>query len=167
MAEHGQSDRWAMSRLPARQGPRPRTSTQIPHQQLDQQPTDPAVCEELATRVFALPEVVDSPSAVSLPGARALVLAPGRRPGPPEAFLVDRELGHLHPPPDASLHLALPTADAERAIELGWAEWHPHAVSGRWPRTIVMAYAPRDLREVDAVELLVRRSVQWASGCAG
>lgn len=131
MAEHGAGDRCAMSLLPARRGPRPRT--QIPHQQLDQQPTDPAVREEFTARVFALPGVVESPSAMSMPGARGLVLAPGWRPGLPEAFLVGRELGHLHPPPDHSLHLALPTAEAERAIELGWAEWHPHAVGGGWP----------------------------------
>jgi hypothetical protein len=97
-------------------------------------------------------------------GARALVLSAGCEQGPPEAFLTGREFAHLHPEPDQSLHLALPTRDAQRAIDLGWAEWHLHALAGRWPRTIGIVFAPRDLREVDAVELLVRRSCWFASG---
>jgi hypothetical protein len=117
-----------------------------------------------ARRVFALPCVQEADSAISVPGARALVLPAGCEQGPPEAFLTGREFAHLHPEPDQSLHLALPTRDAQRAIDLGWAEWHLHALAGRWPRTIGMVFASRDLREVDAVELLVRRSCWFASG---
>ena len=67
--------------------------------QLDQQPTDLRWVEELAERVFALPGVSDEPSRISVPGARALILARGEPAGPPEAFLIERELAHHHPSP--------------------------------------------------------------------
>ena len=81
--------------LPARAGDRPRTTPTNPHTQLDQQPADAYVVEE--------------PSGISVPGARALVLAPGEPSGPPEAFLTGREFAHLHPAPDHSLH-AMPVS---------------------------------------------------------
>lgn len=153
-----------MQGIAARRGPRPRTTTQVPQQQLDQQPAEPATSEELARRAFALPGVLEAPSGISLPGARALVLA-GRRPtGPGEAFIVGREFAHLHPAPDHSLHLALPSADAECVVALGWGEWHPRVLEGRWPRTVVLVYAPRDDSEVDAVSAILRRSWEFASG---
>ena len=49
-------------------------------------------------------EYVEEPSRISVPGARALALAPTEPTGPPEAFLIDREFAHLHPAPDHSLH---------------------------------------------------------------
>ena len=57
--------------LPERAGHRPRTTPTNPHTQLDQNPQDPVV-QELARRVFALPDVEERPSAISVPGARAL-----------------------------------------------------------------------------------------------
>ena len=65
------------SSLTRREGQRPRTTSTNPHTQLDQQPTDSFVREELARRVFALPGVIEQPSGISVPGARALVLAAG------------------------------------------------------------------------------------------
>ena len=94
------------SSLRRREGQRPRTTSTNPHTQ--QQPTDSSVREELALRVFGLPGVIEQPSGISVPGARALVLAPGEPAGPPEAFLIDREFAHLHPAPDYSLHAILP-----------------------------------------------------------
>jgi hypothetical protein len=85
--------------LPTREGDRPRTTPSNPHTQLDQQPTDPRLVEELARRAFALPGVVEQPSGISVPGARALVLADGEPTGPSEAFLIGREFAHLHPSP--------------------------------------------------------------------
>jgi hypothetical protein len=153
-----------MQEIGARRGPRPRTSTEVPQQQLDQQPAGPAPCEELARRAFALPGVLEAPSDISLPGARALMLAGQAETGPAEAFIAGREFAHLHPAPDHSLHLALPSVDAECVVALGWAEWHPRVLQGRWPRTVVLVYAPRDPSEVDAVSAIVRRSWEFASG---
>jgi len=56
--------------LPARAGDRPRTTPTNPHTQLDQQPADAYVVEELARRAFALPGVVEAPSGISVPGAQ-------------------------------------------------------------------------------------------------
>jgi Family of unknown function (DUF5519) len=148
--------------LPLRSGERPRTTPTNPHTQLDQQAADPRIVEELARRIFALPGVVEQPSRISVPGARALTLADGEPAGPPEAFLVGREFAHLHPAPDRSLHAMLPLDLAEQAIEAGWAEVHPVARMGLIPPTAVMLYAPRDEDELAVVEQLVRASHAFA-----
>jgi hypothetical protein len=150
---------WA---LPPRAGRRPRTTPTNPHTQLDQQPTEPSLVEELARRVFALPGVVERPSRISVPGARALTLAEGEPAGPPEAFMIEREFAHLHPTPDHSLHAMLPLDIAEAAIDAGWAETHPVARMGLIPPTAVMLYAPRDGRELDVIETLVVTSHSFA-----
>jgi Luciferase len=154
-----------MPPLPRRAGDRPRTTPTNPHTQLDQQPSDLRWVEALAKRVFALPGVLDEPSRISVPGARALILAPGEPTGPPEAFLIEREFAHLHPAPDHSLHAMLPPELVDEAIEAGWAEHHPVALRGVIPRTAVMLYAPRDEAELDAIESLVRASHAFARPC--
>jgi hypothetical protein len=148
--------------LPVRLGDRPRTTPTNPHTQLDQQPTDLAWVEELARRVFSLPGVIEQPSRISVPGARALVLAPEEATGPPEAFLIDREFAHLHPAPDHSLHAMLPAETVTEAVAAGWAEPHPVALRGLIPPTAVMLYAPRDEAELDVIETLVRASHAFA-----
>ena len=148
--------------LPTRRGNRPRTTPTNPHTQLDQQPADPAVVDELARRVFVLPGVVERPSGISVPGARALTLAPGEPVGPPEAFMIDREFAHLHPSPDHSLHAMMPLELAQAAIDAGWAELHPVARRGLLPPTAVMLYAPRDDAELAVVEQLVQASHRFA-----
>jgi hypothetical protein len=150
------------SSLPVRLGDRPRTTPTNPHTQLDQQPTDLAWVEELARRVFSLPGVIEQPSRISVPGARALVLAPEEATGPPEAFLIDREFAHLHPAPDHSLHAMLPAETVTEAVAAGWAEPHPVALRGLIPPTAVMLYAPRDEAELDVIEALVRASHAFA-----
>jgi hypothetical protein len=150
------------SALPTRTGDRPRTTPTNPHTQLDQQPSDLSWVEELTRRVFSLPGVVEEPSGISVPGARALVLAPGEPTGPPEAFLIDREFAHLHPAPDHSLHAMLPTETVTEAVEAGWAEPHPVALRGLIPATAVMLYAPRDEAELDVIESLVKASHAFA-----
>ncbi len=150
------------SSLPVRAGPRPRTTSTNPHMQLDQQPSDPRWTDELARRVFALPGVIEEPSRISVAGARALVLAPGEAMGPPEAFLIDREFAHVHPPPDHSLHAMLPADVVSDAVAAGWAEPHPLTLRGLAPGTAVMLYAPRDATELEVVERLVRASHAFA-----
>jgi Family of unknown function (DUF5519) len=148
--------------LPTRAGERPRTTPTNPHTQLDQQPSDLRWVDELARRVFALPGVVEEPSGISVPGARALVLKAGEPTGPAEAFLIGREFAHLHPAPDHSLHAMLPLETADEAVEAGWAEPHPVALRGLIPRNAVMLYAPREESELDVIEGLVRASHAFA-----
>ncbi len=152
--------------LPPRLGIRPCTLKGTPHQQLDQQPEDEKIRAKLATRLLALKGVVEGPSGISVPGARALILCDEVL-GPPEALMVGREFAHLHPPPDQSMHITLPEDRARGAIEAGWAEYHPLVAQGRLPPTHVMVYAPRDDGELETVYGLVRESYQFALGGHG
>ena len=149
--------------LPERAGHRPRTTPTNPHTQLDQNPQDPVV-QELAQRIFALPDVEERPSAISVPGARALWLRDAVPAGPQEAFMNGREFAHIHPLPDASLHAALPPELAEEAIEKGWAEQHPVARMGYISPNVVMIYAPRNAGEIEIVAGLVAESYRYAGG---
>jgi hypothetical protein len=63
--------------LPTRSGSRPSTIPTNPHIQLEQNPQSEMV-EELARRVSTLPGVEERPSAIPVPGARAL-LSRGRQ----------------------------------------------------------------------------------------
>jgi hypothetical protein len=148
--------------LPRRRGDRPSTSSEFPHSQLDQQPEDPGVREDLARRAFALDGVVERDSIISVPGARALFLVDDRAAGPDAAFIRGREFAHLHPGPDWSLHLALPDALADLAIERGWAELHLIARTEALPGSVVMVYAPRDAEEAEVVLKLLRASRDFA-----
>jgi hypothetical protein len=149
--------------LPRRAGSPPTTTPTNPHMQLDQQPVGSEQRDLLAAAVFALAGVVDRPSLISVPGARALWLAEEAK-GPPEAFMIGQEFAHLHPGPDQSLHMMLPPHLADEAIEAGWAEQHPVARRGLIPANAVMVYAPRDDEERGVVEQLVRASHAFARG---
>ena len=149
--------------LPERAGQRPRTTLTNPHTQLDQNPEEVLV-RELAQKVFALSDVEERPSAISVPGARALWLRDEVPAGPPEAFMIGREFAHIHPLPDGSLHAALPPELAEEAIEKGWAEQHPVARMGYIPPNVVMIYAPRNAGEIEIVAGLVTESYCYAGG---
>lgn len=145
-----------------RAGPRPSTTPTNPHTQLTQNaPSD------LQERVFevasSLPGVVVGPSAVSVPGARAFHLPSSVR-DPREAFMVEREFAHLHPPRDGSLHLVLAPDVVDRVIENGWAESHPLAGRHGLPANIVMVYGPRDEEELRVVSDIVRASHAFAAG---
>jgi hypothetical protein len=136
----------------------------MPHQQLDQQPGDDRLLDELAQRVFALPDVTEDRSGVSVPGARALILDAGAAGGTADAFMVGREFAHLHPKPDQSLHVVLPRDVATAAIDSGWAEPHPLAARMRGPNVAVMVFAPRTDEEVDVIARLVEIAYRNARG---
>ncbi len=150
--------------LPQRAGERPHTTPTNPHRQLDDQPTDLAFGIELAQRVFALPDVEEGPSLVSVPGARALRLRADAPAGPPEAFMSGREFAHLHPGDDQSLHAMLPQGLVAAAVAAGWAEPHPVVRMGGLPDTAVMLYAPRDRAELEVIYGLVLASYHFAGG---
>ncbi|MFD4787590.1 hypothetical protein ACFWN1_11130 [Streptomyces sp. NPDC058459] len=149
--------------LPGRTGPRPQVSTTIPQQQLtDRAPRE--LQEKLFTRLSALPGVHSRQSAISVPGARGLMLeAP--RVGPAHAFLVPHagEFAHLHPATDGSLHVALPVHLAADAIRQGWAVAHPLAGIRLTPG-MVLLFGPRDEAELDVVSAIVATSHAWAAG---
>lgn len=152
--------------LPERTGSRPSTTPTNPHAQLDQNPEE-LVVRELARRVFALPDVEERPSAISVPGAQALWLRNEVPAGPQEAFMIGREFAHIHPLPDGSMHAALPPELAEEAREKGWAEQHPVARMGYISPNVVMIYAPRRAGEIELVVGLVTESYRYAGGRGG
>ncbi len=148
--------------LPHRRGPRPEVSAGIPQEQRSDLAPVP-LQEELRTRVAALPGVDTQQSAISVPGARALVLAPPRL-GPLDAFIVPSagEFAHAHPGHDGSLHLALPPALAADLVAKGWGV--PHPLAGvRLTPGMVMVFGPRDGDELETVAGIVATSHAWAS----
>lgn len=146
--------------LPHRSTPRPQTSKGMPHAQIGIVP-DPAVDRELRRRAYALPGVVERPSIISVPGARALWLADDVELRRPESILRGREFAHIHP--DGSLHATLSPERAQEAIVAGWAEPHPIAEQ-LGMQGLVMLYTPRTLPELDVVITLVVDSYNFVTG---
>lgn len=149
--------------LPARPGPRPRTTAWNPHVQLDQN-APPVLVEALLQRMLRLDGVEARPSLLGAPGTRALCLAGGACPR--AGFLAEGEFAHLRPGTDGSLHLALSTEHARHAIGAGWAEQHPFARLGFLPAGVVMVFGPRDDGESDVVWRLLQASLARARAAA-
>jgi len=149
--------------LPARIGGRPAVSSGIPQEQRsDNAPAE--LQEQLFARVAALPGVTSRQSAISVPGARGLMLT-GPQQGPDDAFLVPSagEFAHVHPGHDGSMHLALPLALATDLIAKGRGVAHPLA-GVRLTPGMVMLFGPRDATELETVVGIVATSHAWAAG---
>ena len=149
--------------LPARAGQRPEVSWTIPQEQRsDNAPAE--LQEELFDRIRALGGVTTRQSAISVPGARGLMLR-GLGDAPVDAFLVPRagEFAHLHPGYDGSLHLALPPVLAADVVAKGWGVAHPLA-GIRLARGMVLVYGPRDAAELAVVTGIVEASHRYATG---
>lgn len=147
--------------LPHRSGVRPRATDTNPHSQFDQNPPA-SIVDALCARLFALPGVIERPSAISAPGARALWLLPENAQGPREAFMIWTEFAHVHPVPDGSLHAALPPDLADEAIAREWGEQHPAAKRGLIPANVCMIYAPRNEREIGIVAGSIEATFRFA-----
>jgi phospholipase/carboxylesterase len=160
--------RWpvlAGGRLPQRDGQRPEVSWTIPQEQLsDNAPMD--LQERLFARIRSLAGVKTSQSAISVPGARGLMVQPAGD-APADAFLVPSvgEFAHQHPTYDGSLHVALPPHLAAEAVAKGWAVAHPLA-GIRLARGMVMVYGPRNEDELHVVARLVETSHAYATGAS-
>lgn len=139
--------------LPRRAGPRPQVSWSIPQQQ-QQQNAPTQLQEQLFERVSRLAGVSTSESHISVPGARAFVVADAT--GPADAFLVPQvgEFAHLHPEYDGSLHVALPAALAADLVLHGWGTPHPWAGTRLAPG-FVMLFGPRTEDELEVIAGIV------------
>jgi len=146
--------------LPQRAGPRPPTHKGMPHAQIGVQPV-PEVNAELFRRCFALPDVRNEPTVISVPGARALWLCEDLPLARPEVIAAGREFAHIHP--DGSLHASLPPERAREAIEAGWAEPHPMA-EYMGNLGMVMLYTPRTMEELDVIFQLIVDSYNLVTG---
>ena len=149
--------------FPQRPGPRPTTTDDEPHEQLDQIGSA-ELWDELHKRAFELPGVREDRSGYSFPETRALWLEPDQAKGPPEAFIFEREFAHIHPRPNPSWHLQLPPQLTILAISAGWGEIHPVTWYGVCPANSLMLYSPRNAEELEVVWDLVEESHRFASG---
>ena len=146
--------------LPARAGTRPRTTSEIPHSQIDQQPVDSRYVDDILAEAVTWPAVQEGPSRISVEGARALILDTNAEPA---QAVVGQEFCRVHAQGDYSLHAILPLQLAGAAEQAGWAEPHFLVHTGQAPPTVVMLYAPRDEVERDVVLGLVRASYEFAA----
>ncbi len=135
-----------------------------PQEQLDQFPQDWSLVEALSAFAFALDGVAERPTRIAPPGSRALTLAPRDAAPDRHAFMVDLEFAHIHNPPIGSMHLTLPQALRDAAIERGWGLRHPLAVRGLVSPDVVFVFAPRDQSELAVCKLLLKASHAYARG---
>jgi hypothetical protein len=149
--------------LPLRQGRPPRTGRMVPYVQLDQWPSR-EIAEEFVSRCLRLPCVKSRESRMASPRSRALWLPDELAGGPSEAFIDANEFCHLHPPPEAGIHMTLPEETRGLAVGMGWAAPHPIACLGAMPASLVMVYAPRNREEMAVALRLVRSSYDFARG---
>ncbi len=152
-----------MLALPERFGPKPRTTSSAPHEQLDQNPSA-IVYARFKDRAFSFPHVERRPSIISVPGAEALWLTEEGEHRCDDAFMIGNEFAHVHPPHDGSMHMMLPRDMVRELFDKGWGEPHPMALLGRIPPTAVMVYAPRDDTEVEIVLQITEVSYRFAAG---
>ncbi len=149
--------------LPKRSGPKPDTTSRLPHSQLTQHGPD-HIIDMLHDWCFSLPSVDNQESGISVPGARALVLHDGTDCNH-DAFMVGREFAHIHPHPDnGSMHVKLAADDAHEIIKAGWGESHYLVTQGHYPMGLVMVFSPRDEAELETVKKIVSRSYEYATG---
>jgi phospholipase/carboxylesterase len=143
-----------------RPGPRPATSDQGPHRQLDQQ-APPELWGRLVSEALRLPHVVEGRSQVSPVSSRALLfddLTEVRDGSTSLAGDPPLEPVHLHGVTDTSIHLCLPASRAKEACDLGWGEPHGYAEHD----TEIMVYGPRDEDELAIVLALIAESLEFA-----
>lgn len=149
--------------LTQRAGPKPETTHGLPHAQITQHGPD-HIIDQMREWAFALPDVENRHSLVSVPGARAMVMHEAASCNH-EAFMVGREIAHIHPHPDnGSMHVQLPQKDAEEVIKKGWGEHHTLVMKGHRPVGLVMVFSPRDEGELDVVKSILARSYEYATG---
>jgi hypothetical protein len=153
-----------LNQLPIRKGTRPQTTNTNPHTQLTQQPENLSHIKALMNWAFTLNYIKREPSAISVPGAIAMCMEDEHTCEKCNAFMIGTEFAHFHPHPDYSMHLGLPTKDAEAIIEKGWGEWHPLIKRGFLPPNIIMMYAPRNEEELEVAKFILGSSYHYAKG---
>ena len=151
----------AFAPLPQRTGPRTQTSGTVPHVQIGVDIVPP-VNDELYRLAFALPDVENRPTIVSLPGARGMWLRDELTLIHPEVIVSGREFAHIHP--DGSLHVPLPYERALEAVEKGWAERHPWADQRDGWEGFVMLFTPQSMAELDVIFQLILDSYNFVTG---
>ena len=147
--------------LQDRPGEVPDITSGIPHIQLNQTSGD-EMYDRLTAQTYAIAGIVGQSSQASLPGARAIAVAP-ELPINQDAMIVGREFAHIHASPGrGSLHLVLSADDAAAIVDKGWGEYHPYSLDGTRPG-MVMIFAPRDDQDLKALISIINASFEFAT----
>lgn len=151
----------SLAPLPQRLGEKPRTTGDVPHQQIGIEPV-PELNDILFRWVASLPNIELQPSISSLPGATGIWITQGTTIAQPQTILNGREFTHIHP--DGSLHAPLPLTRALEAVEMGWAERHPWSEQREGWEGLVMLYTPQSEAELKTVFQLIVESYNFVTG---
>ncbi|MCH8332060.1 MAG: hypothetical protein IH946_11920 [Bacteroidetes bacterium] len=149
-------------KLTRRSGELPQTTTpRMPHSQVSQN-AGQVMYDKLAMFCFTLDAVEEKPSGISIRGARALSLRKGIKVINRKGFLINREFAHIHPLPDASMHLILAPEHIQEVIDKGWGELHPIAES--FNGGLLMIFGPRNDEELETIKEIILASYHYVSG---
>jgi hypothetical protein len=153
----------SLRRLSTRQGRPPHVDVHYPCLQLDEL-SPSGIREALLLRMQALDDLEVHPTALSIPGASALVLSEHIARGQPEAFIRGQEFAIERQ--DGSTHLVLPPTWGQKVLERGWVTIHPlvRYVAGILPPQSLILYAPRDQQELVVAEKILQAAYWFARG---
>jgi len=150
--------------IPERRGDRPQIGWHFaPHRQINKF-SSPEIQQRLAAffnaRVDANPTLVEmaaSPHEKVHPG---IIIHPSIPSPHKVAEKSLREIAHLHPVKDYSIHATLAPQDCKVVIERGWGERHPLS-SIILPKEYVLIYTPRDEEELEVVERIIIAAIGY------
>lgn len=161
-------DHLRLADLPPRAGERPRIAPHpVPHRQLDQRAGEAALAALRA--VFERAVSSDTERLVFAQSwfekrNRAVT---ARMCGCADAHASHGEIAHIHPA-DGSMHMILGPSDALAVIRAGWGERHGLAgIALGLPLTYTLIYAPRDERDVAAIERILAAAIAHMTRVTG
>ena len=162
------SDQPRLDDLPPRPGERPRMAPHpVPHRQLDQRAGDAALAALQA--VFERAVTADAERltfAQSWFEKRNRAIT-ARTCGCADAHASHGEIAHIHPA-DGSMHMILGPSDALAVIRAGWGERHGLAgIALGLPLTYTLIYAPRDDRDIAAIERILAAAIAHMTRITG
>ncbi len=152
---------WADTEIPNRNGPKPETTSGVPHIQIGV--SEKAELTKLfLQKVARIPGVDIRGTVISLPGAKGFWLTKDTPITQNQAIVKGREFAHIHP--DGSLHASLPPKLAKQAIKAGWAISHPWSNQREGWEGFVMLYTPQSEDEMKIVFELTLASYNYVTG---
>ncbi|KAF7986718.1 hypothetical protein HWV62_20260 [Athelia sp. TMB] len=156
------------SAIPERRGSRPIPSWHpIPHRQLDRIPSA-EIQQRLAgvfnARLAANPGLVEMATSPHERTSDGLIIHHALKSPHAVADKSAREIAHLHPHKDYSMHVTCAPQDCKILIERGWGERHPLSGTPAIPKEYFLIYAPRDQEELDVVERVFVASIGYMTG---
>ncbi|KIJ66708.1 hypothetical protein HYDPIDRAFT_85168 [Hydnomerulius pinastri MD-312] len=154
--------------IPERRGERPKIGWHpLPHRQVDRLPSQEA--QKKLDAIFAK-RAEDNPHLVEIGVSRlegmhgAMNIAPSVPSPHKVADKALREIAHIHPEIDHSVHVTLSPQDCKLVIERGWGERHPLSGSRALHKEYLLIYAPRDDEELELVNRILGATIGYMTG---